>query len=158
MLTTNDLNGRLVKSDLLTYVYPVGAIYESTSNTSPQSFLGGTWTKIEDYELVAYAVTDGNNGQTIVKSKNISSVSLLYTGTYKVTLSKQMADVNYIVLTSAEVGGLGNEVMGTYQHNKGDFLIDITTHDGNPVNASQWYITVFGKLATPEKYRWKRTA
>ena len=158
MLTTLDLNGRLIKSDLLTYVYPVGAIYESTSNTSPQSFLGGTWAKVEDYELVAYAVTDGNNGQTIVKSKNISSVSLLYTGTYRVTLSKQMADVNYIVLTSAEVGGLGNEVMGTYQHNKGDFLIDITAHDGNPVNASQWYITVFGKLATPEKYRWKRTA
>lgn len=31
------------KSDLLTYVYPVGSIYMSVNNVSPQSFLGGTW-------------------------------------------------------------------------------------------------------------------
>ena len=31
------------KSDLLTYVYPVGSIYMSVNNVSPQTFLGGTW-------------------------------------------------------------------------------------------------------------------
>ena len=30
------------KSDLLTYIYPVGSIYMSVNNVSPASFLGGT--------------------------------------------------------------------------------------------------------------------
>ena len=32
-----------VKTELLNYAYPVGSIYMSVKNTSPQSFLGGTW-------------------------------------------------------------------------------------------------------------------
>lgn len=30
------------KTDLLTYIYPVGSIYMSVNNVSPASFLGGT--------------------------------------------------------------------------------------------------------------------
>lgn len=33
-------------SDLLDKVYPVGSVYMSIQNTSPASFLGGTWTQI----------------------------------------------------------------------------------------------------------------
>lgn len=35
------------KSDLLNSIYPVGSIYMSTNNNSPQNFLGGTWVRIE---------------------------------------------------------------------------------------------------------------
>lgn len=35
------------KSDLLNAIYPVGSIYISTNNNSPQNFLGGTWVRIE---------------------------------------------------------------------------------------------------------------
>ena len=35
------------KSDLLNAIYPVGSIYMSTNNNSPQNFLGGTWVRIE---------------------------------------------------------------------------------------------------------------
>ena len=35
------------KFDPLT-VYPVGAIFQSTSNTSPASLFGGSWTAIQD--------------------------------------------------------------------------------------------------------------
>ena len=29
-------------------LYPVGAVYLSTTNTNPQTYLGGTWTKLQD--------------------------------------------------------------------------------------------------------------
>ena len=45
--------GALVKTDLLNYVYPVGSIYMSVNSTSPASFLGGTWARIQDRFLLA---------------------------------------------------------------------------------------------------------
>lgn len=39
------------KFDILT-VYPVGAIFQSTSNTSPASLFGGSWEQITDRFLV----------------------------------------------------------------------------------------------------------
>ena len=38
---------------LLDIIYPVGSIYMSTSNVSPQAFFGGTWEQIEDTFLLA---------------------------------------------------------------------------------------------------------
>jgi hypothetical protein len=37
---------KLSISDLLNKVYPVGAIYESTSSTSPANLFGGSWTQL----------------------------------------------------------------------------------------------------------------
>ena len=37
--------------NLLQVIYPVGAIYCSTVNTSPSSIIGGTWTQITDAVL-----------------------------------------------------------------------------------------------------------
>lgn len=50
---TNDVNNEQIdttyarKDDLLNAIYPVGSIYISTNNNSPQNFLGGTWVRIE---------------------------------------------------------------------------------------------------------------
>ena len=41
------------KADLLNMVYPVGSIYISTAATSPATFLGGTWERIQDRMLMA---------------------------------------------------------------------------------------------------------
>lgn len=40
-------------SALLNKLYPVGCIYQSTSSTSPASFLGGTWEQIKDRFILA---------------------------------------------------------------------------------------------------------
>lgn len=40
-------------SVLLDKLYPVGCIYQSTSSTSPASFLGGTWEQIKDRFILA---------------------------------------------------------------------------------------------------------
>lgn len=97
---------------LLEKTYPVGTIYRSTNNVSPQAFLGGTWARITDYRLVAYAVLSAKT--TMAIKKNISSIAESGTGTYKVTLSKAMSNANYIVLVSGEVGGAGSEIIGVY--------------------------------------------
>lgn len=62
------------KFDILT-VYPVGAIFQSTSNTSPASLFGGSWEKITNRFLVgaggSYAVnaTGGEEKHTLTTSE-----------------------------------------------------------------------------------------
>lgn len=41
------------KTLLLEICYPVGSIYTSTDNTSPATFLGGTWISLDGYVLRA---------------------------------------------------------------------------------------------------------
>lgn len=44
MSVNNTVTLEEMKCFILNSVYPIGSIYISTKNTSPQSFLGGTWT------------------------------------------------------------------------------------------------------------------
>lgn len=141
---------------LLEKTYPVSTIYRSTNNVSPQAFLGGTWARITDYRLVAYAVLSAKT--TMAIKKNISSIAESGTGTYKVTLSKAMSNANYIVLVSGEVGGAGNEIIGVYNKTTTTLNYDFTNHNGTLVAPSQVHITVFGELTNPDEYTWKRTA
>ena len=42
-----------ITQTLLDKVYPIGAIYMSVNNASPQTFLGGTWEQIQDRFLLS---------------------------------------------------------------------------------------------------------
>jgi hypothetical protein len=42
---------------LVDLIYPVGSIYMSTNNASPQTFFGGTWERIQDRFLLAAGST-----------------------------------------------------------------------------------------------------
>ena len=46
---------------LLDAIYPVGSIYMSTNDVSPQQFLGGTWEAIHGRFLLASGANDGND-------------------------------------------------------------------------------------------------
>lgn len=58
-ITTAMINNNAVTSDkidwttIINKIYPVGSIYMSYNNTSPQSFIGGIWVKIEGRFLLA---------------------------------------------------------------------------------------------------------
>ena len=56
-------NGVPVACNLLDSIYPVGSIYMSTSDNSPQNFLGGTWVRIEGQFLLG-AGSGYNPGDT----------------------------------------------------------------------------------------------
>lgn len=81
-LSTNDLTDQLManyntayafsqthpeyatKTTLLDWVYPVGSIYMSTNLTSPQTFLGGTWVRIQGRFLLGAGSNDANSNTT----------------------------------------------------------------------------------------------
>ncbi len=61
-------------------IYPVGAIYMSTSSTSPATLFGGTWTQIQDTFLIAagssyMAGATGGSSAVTLSSSNIPSHS-----------------------------------------------------------------------------------
>ena len=88
------LDGKVTVSDLLSKVYPVGSVYLSVNNTSPASFLGGSWEMLAaNYAL--WTATS-NAGTTIaaglpnitgsfrsVSHTQISDDNLLFTGVYE---------------------------------------------------------------------------
>lgn len=91
--STNTIQNKVVKAaldgkantshthgDLWEKVYPVGAIYLSTVNTSPATLFGGTWEQITSGYLRAgtsYATkTDGSNTATGAASGNTGSTTL----------------------------------------------------------------------------------
>ena len=47
------INNELLKSAILDLVYPVGSVFISFSSTNPQTYLGGTWTRLGDYFLLS---------------------------------------------------------------------------------------------------------
>ncbi len=51
------INAKGIGPDLLNVLYPVGAIYISTSATNPATTLGGTWEQIKDRFLLAAGST-----------------------------------------------------------------------------------------------------
>lgn len=61
LITAELLNGFAQKSDLVNLLYPVGAIYISTSNTNPGNFLGGNW---QAWGQGRVPVGIGSNGET----------------------------------------------------------------------------------------------
>ena len=54
-----------VKALMLDLCYPIGSMYISTVDTSPQTFLGGTWIRHEGYVL--RAATSGVTANSAVK-------------------------------------------------------------------------------------------
>ena len=50
--TNNLINDKVNVSDLINLIYPVGSIYMSVNDVSPQIFLGGTWEQIKDRFLL----------------------------------------------------------------------------------------------------------
>ena len=152
-------SGSIYSKGLELVMSHVGQIIKTTSlNTAAkvQAIYGGTWTRITDYHLVAYASLSAKT--TIAVGKNISSVTETSTGTYKVTLSKAMTNANYVVFVSGEVGGAGSEIVGVYGKTTTTFNYDFTNHSGTLVAPSQVHIAVFGEFATPDVYYWRRTS
>lgn len=75
------------KDELLGKIYPVGSIYMSVNATSPASFLGGTWERIQDRFLLgagsSYSAgsTGGEATHTLTESEMPSHRHDMYYGT-----------------------------------------------------------------------------
>lgn len=143
------------QNELIDLFFPVGTVRYFYDNKSHTNFLGKTWVEVMDYDLVAYAILSAQT--TIAKSKNISSVTGSG-GTYHVNFSKSMANANYIPVVNGEVGGTGQEIVGVYTKTVSGFNYDFCSNTGSATTPSEVNIAVFGRLATPEYRKWRRTA
>ena len=68
--SSTDYNIIVTRGDLLNMVYPVGSVYMSDSSTSPSSFLGGSWERIEGKFLLS-ATDTGSSQDGLVDNANI---------------------------------------------------------------------------------------
>ena len=61
----NEIALKLNTSALIDLIYPIGSIYMSVTQTSPASFLGGTWTALEEGKALWTTTTASTGGATI---------------------------------------------------------------------------------------------
>lgn len=54
--------GDLPKTELLNLIYPVGSLYISTVNVSPETFLGGTWQSLGSHALLLDSINVTSGG------------------------------------------------------------------------------------------------
>lgn len=134
--------------------YPVGARFETSDSTfNPSIRWGGVWEREDDYELVAWISVNNN---VVAASKNLSATGLGETGVYTLTFEKPMANTDYIVTVSGEANGIGCEIFGIYGRTTTRFLFDHANNAGTAVVVPIFTISVFGRLAEPDNYKWHR--
>lgn len=103
------LRGNGTWSALLDLVYPVGALYLSTSSTSPATLFGGTWTRIQDTFLLAagttYAAgaTGGEATHTLTESEMPSHTHTVDSASGNPTA--------YIANQAGSIGGSGKNII-----------------------------------------------
>lgn len=127
------------KTELLSKVFPVGAIYMSTSSTSPASLFGGSWTRIQDQFLLAGG-TSYAAGSTGGEASHTLTVS---------EMPAHDHEENGEMLGYVENATWGNELTGNGKVKTYTYFRTSQTGGGQPHNNMPPYLAV---------YVWKRTA
>lgn len=118
-------------------MYPVGSIYMSIESTNPSTFIGGTWTQIEDTFLLACGSTY-SNGDTGGSATNAHTHKYVHThttpatttGSHKLTIAEMPNHRHQEYYTWAGSGSIGgnwkvnmsntsNGGAGTWTHSSG---------------------------------------
>ena len=91
----NNINDTYAKKGaLLNIIYPVGSIYISTNNNSPQNFLGGTWVRIEGKFLLG-AGSGYNAGSTGGEATHTLSTSEMPEHSHNVYVYSSVSNGGY---------------------------------------------------------------
>lgn len=137
---------------LLNLIYPVGSIYMSISSTSPATFLGGTWERIQDRFLLAAGstytagATGGSATHTLTTSEMPSHIH---------------SRIKYVSNEDWSLGDASN--LGTAEADAYSAGPSVTTSQN--VKMSHWRTSATGGGAAHNNmppylavYVWKRTA
>ena len=134
--------------DVIDIVYPVGSVYISFNNTSPETLFGGEWEQIVDHFLYpssSSGTTGGEAEHTLTEDEMPAHIhDRIVTNNNTSGLTRGMG--TYSQTSSGETGygpwfGTGFSYQGTAQTNE--------TGGGQAHNNMPPYITV---------YAWRRTA
>lgn len=126
--------GTGAKTALLNLLYPVGSIYMSVNNNSPASFMGGTWTRIQDVFPLAAGTTyaAGSTGGSATHTMTLDEL-VNHTHTYNPAGNSGL---------NGAIGGSGWLPQSTSAETG-------STGGGQPFSIMPPYLAV---------YTWKRTA
>lgn len=128
-------------SDILDKVYPIGSIYMSTANVSPESFLGGTWERYGKGRTLMGVDEENDNFNTVNKTGGEES--------HVLTISEMPAHAHNLATSSEDGTHIdGYYKVGSYNKNNDNLTTSIVGGSQAHNNLSP-YITV---------YMWERTA
>lgn len=128
-------------SDILDKVYPIGSIYMSTANVSPESFLGGTWERYGKGRTLMGVDEENDNFNTVNKTGGEES--------HVLTISEVPAHAHNLA-TSSEDGTHIDGYFKVSSYNKNNDNLTTSIVGGSQAhNNLSPYITV---------YMWERTA
>lgn len=117
---TPDQNGNVdLTAKLLQMIYPVGSIYMSTNNVSPQTFIGGTWVLIQGKFLLAAGdgYTAGDTG-----GEASHTLTAAESGQKAITISGDGAHQHSVLMKYRQAGVL----TGTAAYFHGDGTLNYT--------------------------------
>lgn len=105
--------------EIFSPIVSADSIYDSDGNAIPQIV---AW---------CYAKISASN-PNILAGKNISKIVLDTTKskTLIVYFKEAIKDNNYAVVACAEIGGVGKEIVGIYEHSSTYFKLDVTDYQG----------------------------
>lgn len=129
-------------------VYPVGAVYVSTSSTNPSSLFGGSWSAIGEGRVLQ-AITSGSTGNAGSSSKTVT-INVTSNGShshnhqwYDGTRSSATKGIDFASSSSGHRSGSFNS-----SGNADDFSGDPDTNDYYTAQASTTTVTVNGTGST----------
>ena len=154
--------------DIRNIVYPVGAIYMSTSNTSPSSLFGGTWSQISGSLIGAAGSGKGAGGDN---DASMTITNNAYNGHWNIYstqipnhLHNGIDGASYTMIklksgvsgkfTSSSGGASGTNSQYVYATRSGDYddLVDSSMTGGYFGGGTGYMPACFGC------YMWRRTA
>ena len=110
--------------------------------TSIDSVYNSNGEKVPQIVAWCFAKMNASGVATLQAGSNISEISMVNTGTYRVNFRTNIKDVNYAALVCCEAGGNGQEIIGVYQHRTDSFLFDVTNHSGTAIIPAEINIIV----------------
>lgn len=162
-ITSTSINSTNLKSYLLSYVYPVGSIYLSTTNKSPASFLGGTWSQINGYYAYfgnTYSTTSytgtGTQGHTLTAAQSglpSHAHTMQTAGAHKHTLAGVATRVSGTTWNGVVASAKASDRNWSTVNETGGH-----THTIDSVSAANATSAHSHNIATVQIYAWRRTA
>ena len=150
------VNGSLYVNgtELLNLIYPVGSIYMSVNNVSPQVFLGGTWSPIKGRFLLGQGQNDGNTteywGSYPANSNNFPVKEMGGEATHTLSIYElpEKIPVNYGNISGGTDVVISNTVIGLGGVKSGQANMNLQSTASPHNNMPPYYVC----------YMWERTA
>ena len=148
-------------SNLLDYVYPIGAIFISVNNTNPGNYLGGTWERIYDRFLIG-----GGNSYSIGSTGGNTSFNNYHkhtTGGHTLTIDEIPAHNHGFNGIANKRGSSGSSYYFVQYNEGGDNQLYINNRGGGGSHShgDTGYAGSSSQSIMPpylSVYMWKRTA